>query len=125
MSSGLSFISKDKQVELEKKTEEATQEDFTPVFRFVITSDVHIQANSDTNAERLADFIQTAYRYSESHPSYNTLDAILLAGDNCDRGTDEEYEILKRVVKENIREESQLVTIMGNHEFGGTGLDGY
>lgn len=123
--SGLSFVSKDKQVELEKKTEEATQEDFTPVFRFVITSDVHIQANDSTNAERLADFIQTAYRYSESHPSYNTLDAILLAGDNCDRGTDEEYEILKRVVKENIREESQLVTIMGNHEFGGTGLDGY
>ena len=123
--SGASFVSKNKQQELEKKIEEETKEDFTPVFRFVITSDVHIQANDNTNAERLADFIQTAYRYSDSHPSYNTLDAILLAGDNCDRGIDEEYEILKRVVKENIREGSQLVTIMGNHEFGGTGLDGY
>ncbi len=123
--SGLSFVSADKQRELEAKIEKETQEEFTPVFRFAITSDVHISASDNTNAERLAALFETAYNYSENHPSYNTLDAVLLAGDNCDRGTDEEYEILKSVIKENIREETQLVTIMGNHEFGGTGLDGY
>ncbi len=123
--SGISFVPKSKQEELEANLEKELAEDFEPVFRFAITSDVHISASDNTNAERLAKMFETAYRYSDSHPSYNTLDAVLLAGDNCDSGSDEEYEVLKRVINENIREETQPVTIMGNHEFAKTGLDGY
>ena len=122
----VSFVSKSKQESLEAKLDKELEEEFVPVFRFAITSDVHISAADNTNAERLAKLFETAYRYSDSHPTYNTLDAVLLAGDNCDSGSDEEYEILKRVIKENIREdETQMVTIMGNHEFAKTGLDGY
>ena len=120
-----SLISKPKQEALEAELEEKLSEDFTPVFRFAVASDVHISAGDSTNAERLAKLFETAYRYSGSHPSYNTLDALLLTGDNCDSGSDAEYEILNRVIKENIREETQLVSVMGNHEFGSTGLDGY
>ncbi len=122
---GLSFITKNKQIRLEQTLEEETQQAFVPVFRFAIASDVHIMTNDNTNAERLERLFETAYRYSDSHPTYQSLDAVLLAGDNCDSGSDEEYKILKRVIRENIRPETQMVTVMGNHEFRYTGLDGY
>ena len=122
---GVSYVSKDKQIALEQKMEEEIQQEFVPVFRIAVASDVHIKEDDDTNAKRLAKLFETAYRYSDSHPTYNTLDAVLLAGDNCNTGSDGEYEILNRVIKENIREETQMVTVMGNHEFAQTGLDGY
>ena len=123
--SGVSFISKDKQMSLDEKTAKDTQEDFTPVFRFAVASDVHISASDNTNAERLAKLFETAYDYSDNHASYNSLDALVLCGDNCDRGEDAEYEILNRVIKENIREDTEFISVMGNHEFAATGLDGY
>ncbi|MBR4451404.1 MAG: metallophosphoesterase [Clostridia bacterium] len=123
--SGVSFISKDKQETIEKNLEEDTAKPFEPVFRFAITSDVHISAADNTNTERLKKMFETAYRYSDSHPSYKSLDAVLLAGDNCDSGSDEEYEILTSTVKESIREGTEFITIMGNHEFAKTGHEGY
>ena len=123
--SGVSFISKDKQMSLDEKIAKETQEDFTPVFRFAVASDVHISASDNTNAERLAKLFETAYDYSDNHASYNSLDALVLCGDNCDRGEDAEYEILNRVIKENIREDTEFISVMGNHEFAATGLDGY
>ncbi|MCR5523660.1 MAG: metallophosphoesterase [Clostridia bacterium] len=123
--SSLSFVSGSKQKMLEANLEQEMKNDFVPVFRFAITSDVHISVKDSTTAERLAKLFETAYRYSDSHPTYNKLDAVLLAGDNCDTGSEDEYEILNKAIKENIRESTKLVTIMGNHEFGTTGLDGY
>ncbi len=122
---GISPVTKSKQAELEKKLAEAVEQDFVPVFRFAITSDVHVKANDRTNADRLAKLFQTAYRYSEGHATYKSLDAVLLAGDNCESGADAEYAELNRVVKENMREGTQFVPIMGNHEFSVGGHDGY
>ena len=121
----VSSVSKAKQETLEAALAQELDDAFVPVFRFAIASDVHISTSDSTTAERLAKLFETAYRYSDSHPTYQCLDAVLLAGDNCDSGADEEYEILKRVIKENIREDTQLVTVMSNHEFAKTGLEGY
>ncbi|MBR5409076.1 MAG: metallophosphoesterase [Clostridia bacterium] len=122
---GTSTVTKSKQEEREKDLEAEIQEEFVPVFRFAIASDVHISTSDDTTAKRLAKLFQTAYAYADAHETYNCLDAVLLAGDNCDSGRDEEYAILNRVIKENIREGTQMVTVMGNHEFGTTGHEGY
>ena len=122
---GISFVPKSTQQEREAQLAADIAGEFTPIFRFVIASDVHINANDGKNGDRLAKMFQTAYAYSEAHPNYNTLDAILLAGDNVDSGSPEEYAILQQVVEENIRPETQLVTVMGNHEFAVTGHDGY
>ena len=122
---GLSPVTESKQKALEAETETAVAEDFSPVFRFAVATDVHINAGDDTTAKRLAKLFETAYRYSEAHPVYNTLDALVLTGDNCDSGSDAEYEILNSVIRENIRAETQLITVMGNHEFGTTGHEGY
>ena len=122
----VSPIPKARQQKLEAALEEEIQGDFTPVFRFVIGSDVHISAGDPLNTQRLAQMIETAYNYSDNHPTYQTLDAFLLAGDNVDQGTDEEYAILTDVLNKGIRkDETKLITIMGNHEFNTTGHEGY
>ncbi len=122
---GISPISHHKQAKLEAALAASTAQDFVPVFRFAIASDVHVRANDRTNADRLAMLFQTAYRYSDNHATYQSLDAVLLAGDNCDSGSDAEYAELNRVVRENIREGTAFVPIMGNHEFGVGGHEGY
>lgn len=122
---GLSPVTKHKQQKLETELENEIEGDFTPVFRFAIGSDVHISAGDPLNTQRLSQMIETAYRYSDSHPTYQKLDAFLLAGDNVDQGTDEEYAILTDVLQKGIREETKLITIMGNHEFNTTGHEGY
>ncbi|MBQ7548755.1 MAG: metallophosphoesterase [Clostridia bacterium] len=122
---GLSPVTKKRQKELETELEVEIEDTFFPVFRFAIASDVHISVSDNTNTKRLAKLFQTAYRYADSHESYRSLDAVLLAGDNCDSGSDEEYAILKNVVNENLRDGTEFITIMGNHEFGTTGHEGY
>ena len=123
--SGISPVSESRQKKLEAQLAAAVGQPFAPVFRFAIASDVHIKAEDDTNAERFAKLFETAYRYSDTHPTYTSLDAVLLAGDNCNTGADEEYAILNRVVRENLREGTQFVPIMGNHEFRVGGREGY
>lgn len=122
---GVSLVTPARQKTLEAEVETSVSEGFEPVIRFAVASDVHISVGDDTNAKRLAKLFETAYRYSEVHPTYNTLDALVLTGDNCDSGSDEEYEILRSVIRENIREETTLIAIMGNHEFGTTGHEGF
>ena len=115
-----------RQVELEKKTDADTQQSFVPVFRFAVASDVHIHdASNPRNANRFAQMFQTAYRYSDAHESYKSLDAVLLAGDIVESGADEQYDELNRVVRENLRDETQFITVMGNHEYGVGGHEGY
>ena len=122
---GISIIPKSMQEKMEADLAVETEQDFTPVFRLAVASDVHISASDDTTAKRLGKLFETAYRYAHSQ-AYPTLDAVLLVGDNCDSGSEEEYDILNRVIEENLLpEETKLITVMGNHEFGVTGHEGY
>ena len=118
-------VSLKKQEALEKTLAEELEEDFHPVFRFAVASDVHISADDETNALRLQKLFETAYRYADAHPDYQLLDALVLTGDNCESGADAEYEILNRVIGENIRPETEFISVMGNHEFRETGHEGF
>ena len=123
---GLGVPTKTRQAELEKQVQAEVEKDFVPVFRFVIASDVHVMdASKPRNAERFAKLFQTAYRYADTHESYKSLDAVLLAGDIVNNGEDEEYDELNRVVRENLRDDTQFITVMGNHEFRVGGHEGY
>ena len=122
---GLSFVSADRQKSREADTEKAVSEDFKPIFRFAVASDIHINAGDSINPERLKKLFTSAYRYADNHPTYKLLDAVVMTGDNCDTGADAEYEILKNVINENKRDETALVAIMGNHEFHETAHEGF
>lgn len=122
---GIAPVTEQQQKAREAAVDASIGEDFEPVFRFAVASDIHISAGDDTNAKRLQKLFETAYRYSDAHPTYRSLDALVLTGDNCDSGSDAEYEILKSVIGENKREETKLIAIMGNHEFNQTGHEGF
>ena len=123
---GVGVPTKARQTELEKRVQAEAEKDFIPVFRFAVASDLHIgDASAPRNADRFAKLFQTAYRYADAHESYKSLDAVLLAGDIVDSGADAQYDELNRVVRENLRDGTQFITVQGNHEYGVGGHEGY
>lgn len=97
--------------------------DFVPVLRFVVASDVHIRNDSDaiTGHEQLAKLYKTAYAYSESHPIYNKLDAMFFIGDNTQTGSAQQQTYFFNYLKEHTKEGTYALATMGNHEFKATG----
>lgn len=92
-------------------------EDFEPVVRFAVCSDVHLDGNPEqAEVSRLADLFNVSYEYS-ADCGYNKLDAVVVAGDFANSGKPEEYRLFNKTVNENIKEETHLLTMMGNHEF--------
>ena len=90
---------------------------FVPVVRLAVCSDVHITSSYDTpQARRLAKLFESAYRYADNHPTYNTVDALIMAGDIRNLGNADEYAVLNAIIKKNIRPETTVVAAMGNHE---------
>lgn len=92
-------------------------DDFTPVLRFAACSDVHLSGDPEAaEAKRLAQLINTVYDYAETQ-EYKNFDALCVAGDFADQGKPEQYDLFNKITSENLREGTQLLTCMGNHEF--------
>lgn len=91
--------------------------DFMPVLRFVACSDIHLDGEENQEAAiRFADLFDDMYSYSESC-SYKTLDAVMVAGDFSGGGAEKQYEMYKKITDLKLREETKLLTVIGNHEF--------
>jgi len=94
-----------------------TPEDFTPVLRFVVCSDIHL--NGDENQEaavRFGNLFDDMYAYAEKE-EYKALDAMVVAGDFTGGGAEKEYEVYTGIVADHMKDGTQLLTILGNHEF--------
>ncbi len=102
-------------------------EDFTPVIRFVACSDVHInkEVNEETgeehidevNVEKYNKVLETAYTIAQEDEKYNKLDAVIVAGDMTGSGFPEEYEVFMGITENHLKEGTEFVPCMGNHEF--------
>ena len=94
-----------------------TPDDFTPVVRFVVCSDIHLNGEEDQqSAIRFANLFTDMYAYAESC-EYNKLDAMVVAGDFTGGGAEIEYQMYNKIIKENKKDETQVLTVLGNHEF--------
>jgi len=93
------------------------EEAFTPVLRFAVCSDIHVEEYTDASAEHLAELIRFMNSYSAAQPDYKGFDALCIAGDFTNRGIDTQYDAFLRVINENLRPETELLTCLGNHEF--------
>lgn len=94
-----------------------TPDDFTPVLRFVVCSDIHLNGDETQEAAiRFANLFKDMYEYIDSS-DYGNLDAVIVVGDFTDGGAEKEYEIFNRIVAENKKDSTQLLTVLGNHEF--------
>lgn len=96
-------------------------EDFSPTLRFAVCSDVHLkEKETDENSEnfgkdnqdKFRDTIEKAYQLTG-----DSLDAFIIAGDFTDNGKKEEFEIFKSITDESIKESTELLVCLGNHEF--------
>lgn len=104
-----------------------TPDEFTPVLRFAVCSDVHIsqEENEETgetyidevNVEKFRRFYESAYEIAEQDEKYNKLDAVLVAGDMTGSGFADEYEVFMDITESNLKEGTEFVSCMGNHEF--------
>ncbi len=94
-----------------------TPDDFTPVVRFVVCSDIHLDGDENQQAaKRFATLFNDMYDYAENC-EYKKLDAVLVAGDFTGGGAEKEYQMFNKIVDENKKDETQLLAILGNHEF--------
>ncbi len=99
------------------KEPEAPQS-FTPVVRFAVCSDVHLDGSPTQEAAiRLGRLFDDSYAYAQSDAGYQKLDAVIVAGDFANTGADKEYEVFNSVIKAHIKPETQLLAVLGNHEF--------
>ena len=99
----------------EVKTEKA--ENFQPVLRFAVCSDAHLSKEESglKNAEKFKKLFSVAYAEAEKS-DYKGLDAVLVAGDMTESGKPEEYELYRDLTEEYVKDGTELLTVMGNHE---------
>ncbi len=94
-----------------------TPDDFNPTLRFVVCSDIHLNGEADQAvAKRFANLFADMYKYS-GNSAYKNLDAVVVAGDFTGGGADAEYEMFNKIVAENMKDSTQLLAVLGNHEF--------
>ncbi len=94
-----------------------TPDDFTPVVRFVVCSDIHLNGDETQEAAiRFANLFNDMYEYAEGC-EYKALDAVIVAGDFTGGGAEKEYEMFNKIINENKKDETQLLAVLGNHEF--------
>ncbi len=100
-----------------KGEEIKTPDDFEPVLRFVACSDIHLDGEENQeNAIKFANLFKDVYKYAENS-EYKKVDAVIVAGDFTGGGAEKEYQMFNKIVEENMKAETQLLTILGNHEF--------
>jgi predicted phosphodiesterase len=91
---------------------------FTPVLRFAVASDVHIKEHESVECDRLKKLFEYSYNYADTQ-GYKNLDAVVFAGDVTDHGSATQLKRFRTIVEDNIREGTQFICAMGNHEFFG------
>lgn len=103
--------------ELTVTAPENPDDGFTPVMRFVSTSDTHINTLGDTGCQRMAKMIKSAYMISDSDEDYKNLDAVVFSGDITDNGMFNSFAAFTAITDMELREGTErLGVIAKNHD---------
>lgn len=87
-----------------------TPEDFVPAVRIIAFTDTH------NENENVAAAIQRAYSLFDNDATYAGVDAFFGLGDFSSIGTEPDYDAYAKTLKENVREETVCINVLGNHE---------
>ena len=98
-------------------------ENFKPIIRFVVMSDVHLKDEHTVEHDRLVKAINDAYKIAEAHPDYKSLDALILDGDFANSGSEAQMQRAKQILDENLKEETKGIYAIASHEFRGNGVE--
>lgn len=96
---------------------EAPSDNFIPVMRFTVASDVHIQVPGDIQCHRMAKMLRTSYAIAQADTHYNKLDGVMFAGDITDNGWRSEYLAFQSIINAGVKDETQpMVIIAKSHD---------
>ncbi|MBO4500865.1 MAG: metallophosphoesterase, partial [Clostridia bacterium] len=109
-------ISEEISQEPSEEVSDVPETPFVPVIRFAVASDLHISFTSDSSAKRFEKLFKTAYAYAEADAEYPSLDAVVLVGDLTNYGRANEFTAVKSIISRNIKDGTQILSVMGNHE---------
>lgn len=103
--------------------------DFTPVMRFIISSDSHVLTMGDTQSTRVEKMIKLGYEIAENDEEYKKLDAVLMAGDITDDGTKLGFTSFKAaqdaVLKDGTKALSVIAKSHDSNTYGNTAAGEY
>lgn len=94
--------------------------DFTPVLRFVVSSDSHVETMGDKQTSRLQKMIKLGYDIAENDKEYNNLDAVLMAGDLTDNGTKIGFTSYAAAANAVLKDDTQFLSVVARAHDGGT-----
>ena len=95
----------------------AADEPFTPVLRFIASSDSHVKADNDRTYNRIGAMLAQAYALADGDSVYSNLDALMMAGDLTNNGTEEQFQKYWRAVSAAKRDDTELLAIVAkNHD---------
>jgi len=99
-------------------SDEAYFAEFQPVLRFAAFSDSHIDdQGTELEEQRLVKLLQVANDYAAKDKNHSKLDAVLVAGDFVDYGTQSSMEKFRDLVAQNISADTKTLISLGNHEY--------
>ncbi len=100
------------------------EDDFVPVTRFVVASDTHVITLGDTGCRRIMNMMKQAYALSDADADYNSVDAVLFAGDITDDGTATAFSAFAVTTDKVLREETtRLAVVAQSHDCSTYGKD--
>lgn len=92
--------------------------EFTPVIRFLVASDSHVNTMGDTNCLRIEKAIKLAYEIADNDEEYNALDAALFVGDLTDEGMRTQFLGFKSALDAVIRDDTEFMAILAKAHDG-------
>lgn len=95
-------------------------DDFVPVLRFTVASDVHIQTHADEKTRRMTKMLKTSYAIAEADERYDRLDGVMFAGDITDQGRYIQYLAFESVLGANLKPGTQPMVIVAKSHDGNT-----
>lgn len=90
--------------------------DFTPILRFIASSDIHYTTDSPTNQKYFERGLELAYAYAQSQ-EYKKIDALYVVGDFANGGTEEQMQAVAGTLKNCLKPETVPTLTMASHEY--------
>lgn len=105
-----------------KVTAPEDKTDFTPVIRFMVESDNHVNCAGDTPCMRLNKSVKLGYAVADADKEYNKLDAVLFVGDIADNGRRDQFSGFKSTLDACVKDETQLLALLACKSHDGNTL---
>jgi len=104
-----------------KAPEDTTE--FTPVVRFTVCSDNHINTAGDTPCMRMSKMMKLSYAVADTDNEYNNLDAVMFVGDIADNGRKNQFYGMQSTLNACVKDETQVLTLLAARSHDGKGLN--